>query len=191
MKLTKKEIAGGLAGGLAGGVLVGAVAGIAAGVAAGLTMKYAYDKYVHEEQKEYIHEKIKTIPQKLKRAPGPAKVKLVYPDRQTFAHSMESPIWIEFDKDIDSSTITKDTVIVTSSESEEPVKGFLDAGNRTLMFRPDKPYPVSDTGAKITIVLIGTDEGEGAIMDAEGNPLDGDKDGKAGGDFEYTFNIVK
>ncbi len=191
MELTKKEIAGGLAGGLAGGMLVGAVAGVAAGIAAGVTMKYAFDKYVHEEQKEYIHEKIKTIPQKLKRAPGPAKVKLVYPDRQTFAHSMESPIWVEFDKDIDSSTITEGTVIVTSSESEETVEGFIDAGNRTLMFRPNKPYPAGDTGAKITIALIGTDVGEGAIMDAQGLPFDGDKDGKPGGDFEYTFNIVK
>ena len=189
--MTKKEIAGGLAGGLAGGMLVGAVAGVAAGITAGITMKYAYDRYVHEEQKEYIHEKIKKIPEKLKKGPKPAKVKLVYPDRQTFAHSTESPIWVEFDKDMDSSTITKETVIVTSSESEEPVEGFLDAGNRTLMFRPNKPYPVSDAGAKITIVLIGTDEGEGAIMDAQGVPFDGDKDGKAGGDFEYTFNIVK
>lgn len=181
--MTKKEVAGGLVGGLAGGALIGAVAGVAAGVAAGLTMKYAYDKYVHEEQKEYIHEKIKAIPHKLKRGPRPAKVKVVYPDKQTFAQSMDSPIWVEFDRDIDSSTITPDTVIVTSSESEEPVPGFLDAGNRILMFRPDKPYPVGDAGAKITISLMGTDVEEGAITDAEGNPM--------GEDFEYTFQIVK
>ncbi|MCQ1535733.1 hypothetical protein FTO70_08590 [Methanosarcina sp. KYL-1] len=154
-------------------------------------MRYAYEKYVHEEQKEYLHEKIKSIPHKFRHGPSTAKVKLVYPDRQTFAHSMESPIWIEFDKDMDSSTITKDTVIVTSSESEEPIDGFLDAGNRTLMFRPNRPYPVGGEGAKITISLIGTDIGNGAIMDAEGTPFDGDKDGKPGGDFEYTFNVVK
>jgi hypothetical protein len=45
--------------------------------------------------------------------------------------------------------------------------------------------------SKISITLIGTDTGLGAITDAKAVPLDGDKDGKAGGNFEYEFNIMK
>ena len=60
-----------------------------------------------------------------------------------------------------------------------------------LMFRPYEDYPVEKGGAKISITLIGTDTGLGAITDAKVVPLDGDKDGKAGGNFEYEFNIMK
>jgi hypothetical protein len=59
------------------------------------------------------------------------------------------------------------------------------------MFRSHGKYPVENGGAKISITLIGTDIGSGAITDIKGAPLDGDKDGKVGGDFEYKFNIMK
>jgi hypothetical protein len=139
-----------------------------------------------------MHKKLKSIPRKVfKRDPLPATVKAVYPDLQTISHNLKSPIWVEFDASIDSSTITKDTVIVKSSVSDEPVEGFIDAGNRLLMFRPYGKYPVENDGAKISITLIGTDTGSGAITDTKGVPLDGDQDGKAGGDFEYKFSIMK
>ncbi|KKG13050.1 Ig-like domain-containing protein [Methanosarcina sp. 2.H.A.1B.4] len=175
--------------GSAAGAAAGVVAGVAAGVVAGVTMKYTYDKYIHEQQ---VHKKLKSIPLKVfKRGPFPVTVKSVYPDRQTFSHNLKSPIWIEFDAPIDSSTVTKDTVIVKSSVSDEPVEGFLDAGNRILMFRPYGKYPVENGGAKVSITLIGTDTGSGAITDTKGVLLDGDKDGKAGGDFEYKFSIMR
>lgn len=161
-------------------LLVGAFAGIA--------LKYTYDKFLHEK---CIQEKLKSIPCVFKRGPGPARVKSVYPDRQTFAYQHDSPIWIEFDMDMDGSTITRDTVIVKSSASDEPIDGLLDAGLRMLMFRPHKQYPIGATDARVTITLIGSDTGSGAITDLDGVPLDGDKDGKAGGNFEYTFNIIK
>ncbi|MHC1754200.1 MAG: hypothetical protein AB9861_01990 [Methanosarcina sp.] len=71
------------------------------------------------------------------------------------------------------------------------MEGFLDAGDRIMMFRPYGKYPAENGGAKISITLIGTDTGSGAITDAKGVPLDEDPDGKAGGDFEYKFNIIK
>jgi hypothetical protein len=42
IKLTKKHILGGL--------ITGTVAGITAGLVAGVTMKYTYDKLIHEQQ---------------------------------------------------------------------------------------------------------------------------------------------
>jgi hypothetical protein len=171
------------------GTVAGTVAGIVGGLVAGITLKYTYDKYIHEQQ---MHKKLKSIPRKVfRRGPAAATVKSVYPDRQTFSHNLKSPIWIEFDSPIDSATVTKDTVIVKSSVSDEPVEGFLDAGNRILMFRPYGKYPVENGGAKISITLIGTDAGAGAITDVKGVPLDGDQDGKAGGDFEYKFSIMR
>lgn len=174
---------------------MGTAAGITAGVVAGVTMKYTYDtmkytydKYIHKQQ---MHRKFKSIPRRiLRRGPAPVTVKSVYPDQQTFSHDLKSPIWIEFDAPIESSTVTKDTVIVKSSASDEPVEGSIDASNRIMMFRPHGKYPVENGKAKISINLIGTDTGSGAITDTKGVPLDGDKDGKAGGDFEYEFSIV-
>jgi len=183
--MTKKHIFEGL---LVGSV-TGVVAGVVAGIFTGVTMRYGYDKYIHEQ---HMHRKIKSMPGRIfKRVPLPAAVKSVYPDRQTFSHNLKSPIWVEFDAPIDSSTVTKETVIVKSSASKDPVDGFLDAGNRILMFRPYKNYPVENGGAKVSITLVGTDTGSGAITDIKGVPLDGDQDGKAGGDFEYKFNIMR
>jgi hypothetical protein len=171
------------------GTVAGIVAGITGGLVVGVTLRYIYDKYIQEQQ---MHKRLKSIPRRiLRRGPVPATVKAVYPDRQTFSHNLKSPIWIEFDAPIDSSTVTKDTVTVKSSASSGAVDGFLDAGSRILMFRPYGKYPVESGGAKISITLIGTDTGSGAITDIKGVPLDGDKDGKAGGDFEYKFNIMK
>ncbi len=152
-------------------------------------MRFTYDKLIHEKQ---MHKKFKSVPGKVfKRGPVPATVKAVYPDQQTLSHNLKSPIWIEFDAPMDSSTVTRDTVIVKSSVSDEPVDGFLDAGSRILMFRPYGKYPVENDGARVSITLIGTDTGSGAITDTKGIPLDGDQDGKAGGDFEYRFSIMK
>jgi hypothetical protein len=173
---------------LCGGLRKKAAAGIIGGFIAGVTVKYCYDRYLQGYQ---MHKKLISIPRKmLKRGPIPTTVKAVYPDRQTFSHNLKSPIWVEFDAPIDTSTITKDTVIVKSSVSDEPMDGFLDAGSRILMFRPYGKYPVENGEAKVSITLVGTDTGSGAITDAKGIPLDGDKDGEAGGDFEYSFNII-
>ena len=71
------------------------------------------------------------------------------------------------------------------------MNGLLDAGSRMLMSRPYGEYPMDETGAEITITLLGSETGSGFIMDEKGIPLDGDNDGKAGGDFEYTYRIIK
>lgn len=118
-------------------------------------------------------------------------MKSVYPDQKIFFKDPRSPIWIEFDSSIDSSTVTKDTVIVKSSASEKPIEGTLDAGTRTLMFKPSEEYPMGEEETKISITLIGNDTGSGIIKDAKDVPFDGDKDGVAGGDFTYEFKISK
>jgi hypothetical protein len=185
IKLTKKHALGGLI----TGTVAGTVAGVVAGLVAGITMRYSYDKFVHEQK---MHKKLKSVPGRaFKRGAIPATVKAIYPDRQTISHNLKSPIWVEFDAPMDSSTITKDTVIVKSSVSDKPVDGFLDAGSRILMFRPYSNYPMENGGAKVSVTLIGTDTGSGAITDSKGVSLDGDQDGKAGGNFEYRFNILK
>ena len=174
--------------GLLVGTTVGTVAGIVAGFVAGVTARFAYDKYIKEKK---VHKKLHLVQKKVLKRPFPATVKSVNPDRQTFSKDPKSPIWIEFDAPIDSSTVTKDTVLVKSSVSEKPIDGVLDAGTRTLMFRPSEEYPVGEEGAKISVTLIGTDTGSGVIKDPKGVPFDGDKDGEAGGDFIYEFKIPK
>jgi hypothetical protein len=73
--MTRKHIFGGI---LVGSV-TGVVAGVVAGIVAGVTMRYGYDKYIHEQ---HMHRKIKSIPGRIfKRVPFPAAVKSVYPDR--------------------------------------------------------------------------------------------------------------
>ncbi|AKB79151.1 hypothetical protein MSHOH_2668 [Methanosarcina horonobensis HB-1 = JCM 15518] len=175
-----------LLGGLLVGTTVGTAAGAAVGFVAGVTARYAYDKYIKEKK---AYKKFHVVPKKVLKRPYPATVKSVYPDRQIFSKDPKSPIWIEFDSSIDSSTVTKDTVIVRSSASKNPVEGTLDASTRTLTFRPSEEYPVGEEETKISITLIGTDTGSGVIKDAKGAPFDGDKDGEAGGDFTYEFKI--
>ena len=184
--MTRKHIIGGLLVGSATGGTAGLVVGLVAGFVTGATAKYSYDKYIKEKR---VYRKLHLVPKKVLKRPYPATVKHVYPDRQTFSKDPRSPIWIEFDASIDSSTVTKDTVMVKSSASESPIEGILDTGTRTLMFRPSEAYPVGEEETKISITLIGTDKGSGVIKDAKGVPFDGDKDGKAGGDFTYKFNI--
>lgn len=158
------------------------------GAFAGIAFFYIVKRYKHERHLPAI---LKSIPVPFKRRLTPPTVKAIYPDRQTFAYRHDSPIWIEFDMPMNSTTITKDTVIVKSSASTKPVEGILDAGSKMLMFRPYNEYPMDEHGAEITISLLGNETGSGFIMDEKGIALDGDKDGKAGGDFVYTYRIVR
>lgn len=158
------------------------------GAFAGIALFYIAKKYIHDRS---LPAALKSIPIPFKRGPTPPTVKAIYPDRQTFAYRCDSPIWIEFDMPMNNATITEDTVIVKSSASSEPVAGLLDAGSRMLMFRPYNEYPMDEHGAEITITLLGSETGSGFIMDERRIALDGDKDGKAGGDFVYTYRIVR
>ncbi|WP_292390033.1 hypothetical protein [Methanosarcina sp. UBA5] len=76
--------------------------------------------------------------------------------------------------------ITKETVIVRSSASKEPVDVLLDTGSRMLMFRPYDEYPMDESGAGITIILLRSETGSGFIIDKLDIALDGDEDGKSG-----------
>lgn len=64
------------------------------------------------------------------------------------------------------------------------MEGVLDKGSRMLMFHPYGRYPMDESGAEITITLLGNETGSGFIMDERGIALDGDGDGKPGGNFE-------
>ena len=83
-----------------------------------------------------LPETLKSIPILFKHGQIPPTVKCIYPDRQTFAFRHDSPIWIEFDMPMNNATLTKETVIVRSSASEESVDGSLDVGSKMLTFRP-------------------------------------------------------
>jgi hypothetical protein len=158
------------------------------GIFAGAAIVYAVEKYMCNKS---FPEVFKSLPIRFKSGQAPPKVKSIYPDRQTFAFRHDSPIWIEFDTPMNNASITKDTVIVKSSASTEPVEGLLDAGSRIMMFRPYGEYPMDESGAEITITLLGTEIGYGVIIDERGIALDGDDDGRAGGDFVYTYRLIK
>ena len=159
------------------------------GAFAGATIMYTVKKYIYCNKS--LPEALKSFSVPFKCGQVPPKVSSIYPDRQTFAFRHDSPIWIEFDMPMNNATITKETVIVRSSASEEPVDGLLDAGSRMLMFRPYDEYPMDESGAEITITLLGSETGSGFIMDERGVALDGDNDGKPGGDFVYTYRLIK
>jgi hypothetical protein len=159
------------------------------GAIAGAAIVYTVKKYMHNRP---LPEAFKALPFHFKEGRQvPPKVKSIYPDRQTFAFKYDSPIWIEFDMPMNNASITKETVIVRSSASDEPVEGILDSGSRIMMFRPYGNYPMDETGAEITITLVGSETGSGVIIDERGIALDGNNDGKAGGDFVYTYRIVR
>ncbi|HEY3361877.1 MAG TPA: Ig-like domain-containing protein [Methanosarcina sp.] len=156
---------------------------------AGAAIIYAVKKHMCCDR--FLPETLKSFSTPFRRGQAPPKVKSIYPDRQTFAFRRDSPIWIEFDMPMNNATITKETVIIKSSASEEPVDGLLDTGSRMLMFRPYDEYPTDESGAEIKITLLGSETGSGFIMDERGIALDGNGDGKPGGDFEYTYRIIQ
>lgn len=145
----------------------------------------------HMSFNSFLPEALKSFSTPFKHKQIPPKVKSIYPDRQTFAFRHDHPIWVEFDKPMNNATITKETVIVRSSASKEPVDGLLDIGDRMLMFRPCGKYPMDESGAEITITLLGSETGSGFIMDERGIALDGNEDGKPGGNYEYTYRILR
>lgn len=158
------------------------------GVFAGAAIVCIFQKYIRNRQ---LPAAFKSFPIHLRHGQTPPKVKCIYPDKQTFAFRYDSPIWIEFNTPMNTASITKETVIVRSSASTEPVEGLLDAGTRIMMFRPYGEYPMDESGAEITITLVGTETGSGLIIDEQGIALDGDNDGKAGGNFVYTYRIIR
>src|SRR5665811_381455 len=97
------------------------------GVFTGAAIVYTVKKYMRNKS---LREVFKSLPINFKHGQVPPKVKSIYPDRQTFAFRHDSPIWIEFDMPMNNASITKETVIVRSSASTEPVEGLLDAGSR-------------------------------------------------------------
>ncbi len=136
-----------------------------------------------------LSKSLKSFPGKHRKAPP--KVKYIYPEKQTFSFRHDSPIWIEFDTPMNNASTTKETVIVRSSASNKLVEGLIDAGSRMLMFCPFEEYPIGESGAEITITLLGSETGSRFIMNENGIPLDGDSDGKPEGDFEYTHRILR
>jgi hypothetical protein len=158
------------------------------GVIIGAAIAYVSKKYTFNMS---LPAALKTFPTHFRHVETPPKVRCIYPDRQTFAFKHDSPIWIEFDMPMNTASITKETVIVRSSASAEPVEGLLDAGSRIMMFRPYGEYPMDESGAEIIITLLGNETGSGVILDENGIALDGDNDGKAGGDFVYTYRIIR
>ena len=159
------------------------------GVLAGAAIIHALKK--HMSFNSFLPEALKSFFTPFKHRQIPPKVKSIYPDKQTFAFRHDHPIWVEFDKPMNNATITKETVIVRSSASKEPVDGLLDIGARMLMFRPCGKYPMDESGAEITITLLGSETGSGFIMDERGIALDGNENGKPGGNYEYTYRILR
>jgi hypothetical protein len=140
--------------------------------------KYMCNRSFPETLKFFFHS--------FNRGQAPPKVKSVYPDRQTFAFRHDSPIWIEFNVPMNNATITKETVIVRSSASNEPVHGLLDIGSRMLMFRPYEEYPIDESGAEITVTLHGSETGFELIMDERSIALVGTETKNLAG----TINIL-
>ncbi len=116
------------------------------------------------------------------------------PDFDVFAHKHNSIIWVTFNWTIDPPTVTPDTFIVKvyPDGEEVAVEGARTvlSGGRTAYFRPDGDYPTGTGDTHVKVILVGTDKGSGAIKSRLGTALDGNGDGRPGGDFEHEFLIV-
>ncbi len=125
---------------------------------------------------------------------GIPRVTQISPDDYVFAHNWDSPISVRFNWPLDQSTVTANTVIVEAypNGNRTRVAGSVEvlSDRKTVTFRPSGRYPTGVGDTRVTITLIGTDKGSGAIKGSTGVLIDGDGDGKAGGDFVHEFNIL-
>ena len=101
---------------------------------------------------------------------------------------------LTFSKPVDQSTVISGRTIYLETDLDNHAGGnLLWTTSKTLKFTTTKklaellsPHPDSVFKLK----LIGNDGGNGVIKDKRGRTLDGDYDGKSGGDYTMVFTLI-
>lgn len=127
---------------------------IPAGILAGAAILCGAKKYMCNR---YFPEALKFFSIPFTRRQAHPKVKSIYPDRQTFAFRHDSPIWIEFDMPINNATIKERNRNSQNFFIKRACRRITGCKVQMLMFRPYEEYPMDESGAEITVTLLGSE----------------------------------
>ena len=126
---------------------------------------------------------------------SPAAVIAVSPEADATLSALPSEITVTFNQDMDGLTLNVDTVVLDRSggdggfaEGNEALVAIaveVSPNSRQAIIRPSGALASDDT---YRLTLLGT--AALPILDALGNPLDGDADGTPGGDFVSVFTVA-
>jgi hypothetical protein len=113
-------------------------------------------------------------------------------------HAMQSSdhmqLKINFSEPVDRSTVVPGKTFILTTENHDHVRGSLywSADGRSLTFRSRKTLKelfTFDPDGHFHVRIIGTDAGNGAVRDRDGELLDGDDDNLPGGNYDAALVI--
>lgn len=108
-------------------------------------------------------------------------------------------IAISFNRAMDVSSIVPGQTVYFEGSTVSQGNISISEDQRTVDFTSNEVFSSFGTetaGASYTayifkLILLGDDEGNGAVLDSNGMPLDGDADGIAGGDLVLELNVYE
>jgi len=113
-------------------------------------------------------------------------------------HSMVSSdrmqIKVHFNQPVDHRTLIPGKTFIVSTEKHENVRGSLhwSADRRSIIFRSfmtlDELFTFDPHG-HFNLRIIGTNAGQGAVIDRDGQYLDGDNDDVPGGNYDVAMEL--
>lgn len=126
---------------------------------------------------------------------APATVLAISPEADATVSAVPGEITVIFDQDMDRLTLNEDTVVLDRSggdgsfadgnEAQVAITVEVSPNSRQAIIRPSG---VSAGDETYRLTLLGT--AVLPILDALGNPLDGDGDGTPGGNFVSVFTVA-
>ena len=102
-------------------------------------------------------------------------------------------ISVTFNRPVDINSVVPAATIYFEGDAISEGTVIFSNGNKTITFTTtDEVADFATMGgnAVFDFLLIGTDDGNGVVMDSNGMVLDGDEDGLAGGNYELNLYII-
>ncbi len=98
-----------------------------------------------------------------------------------------------FNRDVKPSSVIPNTTLYVSTNALDSVTGSVTfPDSRTVKFTSIAPardlFPPG--GGKVTVKMVGTSRFKQWISDLYGDPIDGNRDGKPGGDFKAEYQVT-
>jgi hypothetical protein len=112
-------------------------------------------------------------------------------------HSVDSQhiiVKVHFNSPVNTKTVVVGKTLILSTEKSYKETGQViwSSDHKELVFKTDKTIPdLLGTKAFFKLTLIGTESytGQGVVKNNAGKALDGNADGKPGGNYSYSRNI--
>ncbi len=98
-----------------------------------------------------------------------------------------------FNRPVDLNSVVPATTVYFEGDAISQGTVIFSNANKTITFTAtDETVDFATISGSwfFDFLLIGTDDGDGAVTDANGMVLDGDEDGEAGGNFELKLYII-